>query len=326
MGNRNSQEFAMVIDEIQRVPDLLNVVHGMIVDFPSIQFILTGSSARKLRRAGVNLLAGRALLRAMHPFMAAELGDAFDRRRALHDGLLPIVHGSQTPQETLRAYVGTYLEEEVRQEGLVRDVGCFSRFLEVASFCHGTAPNYSAIARECAVDHKTAATYFAILEDLLLAFQVPAFSRRPKRELVAKSKFYLCDVGIFRSLRCSHFHSDSGYESPEGFALEGLIAQHLRAWCDYSHGRHQLFYWKTKSGAEVDFIIAGDGGLWAFEVKSAEAVRSEHLRHLRIFGREHPEAKLCLLYGGMENLIIDDIHCMPWERFLKGLTPGKNPF
>ena len=190
----------VVIDEIQRVPELLTVVHAVLEGVSPPRFILTGSSARKLRRGGVDLLGGRAVHRTMHPFMAAELPE-FDLDRALRIGLLPLVMNAADPPDVLGAYASLYLDEEVRAEGLTRNIGAFTRFLEAISYSHGAQLNVSAVARECEVERKVVAGYVGILEDLLLAFRLPVFRKRAKRATVTHEKIYLFDAGVFRSLR-----------------------------------------------------------------------------------------------------------------------------
>jgi predicted AAA+ superfamily ATPase len=318
--DRLGPDLVVTIDEIQRLPELLDVVHGLAVDFPPLSLFLTGSSARKLRRGGVNLLAGRAILRRMHPFMAAELGDAFSLPKALRLGMLPVVWGANFPEKTLATYVGTYLEEEVRSEGLVRNVGAFARFLEAASFSHGSIRNYATVARECSVDAKTVASYYGILEDLLLAFTIPVFARKASRAMAVGAKFYLCDSGIYRSLRPRMAGDDP--RELGGAALEGLVAQHLRAWCDYSEGDHTLSHWRTRNGREVDFVVHGDSGICAIEVKSCREVHPQHLHGLHAFAADYPEARLFLLHGGSFPRKIGAVTCLPCEEFLKNLRPN----
>jgi predicted AAA+ superfamily ATPase len=311
----------VIIDEIQKVPELLDVVHQLIEEQKGKSFVLTGSSARKLRRAGVDLLAGRAVLKTLHPFMAAELGKGFDLDQALQRGLLPLVVDSRSPRETLGAYAALYLREEVQMEGLVRNLGQFSRFLEAISFSHGGVLNVAAVARECQMERKTAEGYVGVLEDLLLCFRLPVFSRRAKRHLVVHPKFYLFDAGVFRSLRPA-----GPLDAPEeiaGSALEGVVAQHLRAWNAYSGDRHQLAFWRTKSGTEVDFVVYGPEGFWALEVKNSRSVRPRDLTGLRAFKEDYPEAQTCLLYRGEERLKVEHVLCLPCTAFLKGLEPGK---
>lgn len=314
-----------VVDEVQKVPDLLSVVHGLIEEKPvRRQFVLTGSSARKLKRAGVDLMAGRAVLKHLHPYMAAELGDGFSLRSALDIGLVPLVVGADNPHEVLASYCALYLREEVQMEGLVRNVGGFSRFLEAASFSHASVLNTSSVARECHVERKTVEGYLDILEDLLLAFRIPVFAKRAKRSLVAHNKLFLFDTGVFRSLR-----PRGPLDRPEaidGQALEGLVAQHLRAWIDYAKGSHQLYYWRTRSGVEVDFVVYGEGGIWAIEVKNSARVKPEDLRGLKAFQQDYPEARCALFYRGDETLKVDGIHCVPCEVALRAIHPQRKPF
>ena len=191
----------IIIDEIQRVPQLLSMVHKLIEKMPDVRFILTGSSARKIRQAGVDLLGGRAIIKEMHPFMAAELGNEFSIEKSLETGLIPLVWSSEHPAETARGYIGLYLEQEIRAEGLIRKLDNFTRFLETLSFSHGHLLSISDISRECQVKRSTVDGYIEILEDLLIAKRIPVFSRRAKRALVAHTKFYFFDCGVYRSLR-----------------------------------------------------------------------------------------------------------------------------
>jgi len=313
----------VVVDEVQKLPDLLEVAHLLIEEKRNVQFIFTGSSARKLRRAGVNLLGGRAAHKSLHPFMAAELGSGFQLDEALRLGMLPVVLAAKDPTEILRAYNGLYLREEVQMEGMVRSVGSFSRFLEAISFSHGAVLNLANVARECQVNRKTVEGFLEILEDLLLAFRVPVFTRRAQRELAVHPKFYFFDAGVFRANRPA-----GPLDAPaeiDGAALEGLVAQHLRAWCDYSGGNHRLHYWQTRSKVEIDFVVYGENGFHALEVKNSVRVRPEDLRGLKKFGEDFPESRRWLLYRGNERLFIDDILCLPCEEFLLDLKPDIFP-
>lgn len=311
----------VVIDEVQRVPELLSVVHALIETRRGLQFILTGSSARKLRRTGVDLMAGRAVLRTLHPLMAAELGRRFSLATALRQGLVPLVFAAAQPGDVLKSYASLYLREEVQMEGLVRNIGAFSRFLEVASFSHGQPVNVSNVARECQVERKTVEGYLEVLEDLLLAFRVPVFTRRAKRELSAHPKLFLFDAGVYRSLRPSGPLDRP--EEMEGAALEGLVAQHLRAWIAYRNGGESLHFWRTRSGVEVDFVVYGPETLAAIEVKRTARVRPEDLRGLQAFGVDYPQSQRLLLYCGKERLKINDVLCLPVEGFLLALHPDK---
>lgn len=315
-----------ILDEIQRVPELIPVIHSLIEEHRGIQFILTGSSARKLRRNVGDLLGGRALLRHMPPFLAGELKDRFSLEKALLYGLVPMIWQSESPEERVRTYVSTYLKEEVQMEGLVRQIGDFARFMEVASFSHGSLWVSSEIAREASVKRQTVDNYLQILEDLLLAFIIPVFTRRAKRALVSRFKFYYFDPGIFRELR-PHGPLDKEGEL-EGPALEGLVAGHLRAWTFAQKKTHQLYFWRTRSKIEVDFVVYGPKGFWAFEVKRGQSIHSKDVKPLTIFKQEYPEATCFLLYTGKIKQKVNGILCIPVEEFLlnldteKGLDPS----
>lgn len=310
----------VVVDEIQKAAILLDVIHQLIEEKKGWQFIMTGSSARKLKRAGIDLLAGRALRTTMHAFMAAELGEAFDLNTALHLGMLPVVRAAQNPEQTLRAYVSLYLREEVQTEGLVRDLGQFARFVEAISFSHGAALNTSAVARECQVNRKTVDGFVSILEDLLLAFRLPVFTKRAARHLVQHPKFYYFDAGVFRSVRPAGPLDAPGEIA--GLSLEGLVAQQVRAWIGYGNEDHALHYWHTKSGREVDFVIYGPRVFLAVEVKNSRLVHDVDVNGLRAFREDYPEAQVCLLYRGKGRLNVRDVLCIPCEEFLLRLTPG----
>ena len=299
----------VVVDEIQRVPELLNDVHRLI-ESRKLRFALTGSSARKLRRKGVNLLAGRAVTRHMHPFTASELGKDFDLKRALRYGCLPLACTSDDPQDYLKSYAATYLREEVQQEGLARNIGAFSRFLEAASFSQGSVLNMTAVARECAVSVKVVEDYFSILEDLLIAVRLPVFSKRAKRRLVAHPKFYYFDAGVFQTIR-----PRGPLDAPEqihGPALETLFLQQARAMNDYKDLGYRLHYWRTANGDEVDFVLYGERGLRAFEVKMTDNVRPDDLRALLRFREDFPEAKIHLLYLGKRRWHDRGIEVLPF--------------
>ena len=318
----NPRKSAVVIDEVQKVPELLAVVHGIIEDRRRLQFILTGSSARKLKRGGVDLLAGRALVRTLHPFMAAELGERFRLGASLRHGLLPLVVASTDPGEVLKAYHVLYLKEEVQQEGLVRNIGNFSRFLEAISFSHASVLTVANVARECEVERKTVEGFIGILEDLLLSFRLPVFTRRAKRATATHPKFFLFDAGVFRSLRPKGPLDRP--EEIEGAALEGLVVQHLRAWNAYRGENNQLYYWRTRSGLEVDVVLYGDEGFWAIEIKNSRKVYPRDTRSLRSFKEDYPECEAILLYRGKERLKVGQILCLPCEEFLRKLLPSES--
>lgn len=310
-----------IIDEIQRVPDLLSVVHSLIEQYPEKQFILTGSSARKLKRSGVDLLGGRAILKTCHPFMAAELGGAFDLEDAIRFGLVPLVCSSKDKKATLDAYMGLYLREEVQAEGLVRNIGAFARFLEAISFSHGGVLNLSEVARECEVSRKVVEGYVQILTDLLVGVEIPVFSRRAKRQLIKHSKFYFFDAGVYRSIRPAGPLDRA--EEMDGLALEGMVMQHLRAWIGYSGNKAAIYFWRTKSGSEVDFIVYGPDTFAAVEVKNAGKVHATDLRALTSFGEDYPEARRILVYRGSRRLQMEGTLCIPADQFLKELRPNE---
>ncbi|MEQ1631073.1 MAG: ATP-binding protein [Planctomycetota bacterium] len=310
----------VILDEIQRVPSLLTVVHSLIERKAGHRFVLTGSSARKLRRSGVDLLGGRAARCSMHPFLAAELGSSFDLPRALRIGLVPGIMMATEPEQTLRAYAGLYLREEIKAEGLVRNLASFSRFMEAMSLSQGQPLNLANVSRECEVSRATVTGYLEVLEDMLLSFRLPIFTRRAKRLLAAHPKFYWFDAGVFRSVRPSGPLDQP--ESIEGAAVESLVAQHLRGWIDYGDSDMMLSYWRTKSGSEVDFVIYGREGFWAIEVKNGRKVAQSDLRGLAAFHEDYPMAKRVLVYRGRERLRRDGVLCIPLVEFLLQIRPG----
>ena len=309
----------VVVDEVQKAPQLLDVVHSLVEEQPELRFVLTGSSARKLRHGAANLLGGRLVAAHMPPFMAAELGDGFNLERALQIGLVPLVWEAADPKATLAAYAALYLQEEVQAEALVRQIGDFSRFLEVISFSQGSLLNLAALAREAEIPRKRAESYLGILEDLLLGFRLPVFQRRAQRQLVQHQKFFFFDAGVFRSLR-PRGPLDAP-EEIEGLALEGLVAQHLRALCQLRREGGTLSFWRTRSGLEVDFIAYGPDLFLAVEVKRASRVSRSDLKGLKAFQADYPEAECLLLSFCPEQLLIDGIRCEPLAGWLRALRP-----
>lgn len=315
----------IVIDEIQKIPELLSVIHSLIEKKRGLRFILTGSSARKLKKTGADLLAGRVIRQTLFPFMAVELGKRFDLVTALRQGLLPLVYAAADPEAVLRTYASLYVREEVQMEGLVRNIGNFSRFLEAISFSHGSLLNTSNVARECEVERKVVESYISILEDLLLSFRVPVFTKKAKRATVAHPKFYYFDAGVYRSLRPAGPLDRP--EEIEGASLEGLVAQHLMAWCSYRGEKNTVYFWRTAAGSEVDFIVYGPEVFWAIEVKNTAKIRPEDLRSLRSFTSEYPQSKAVLLYRGKERMQVGGILCLPCDAFFRALDPRRiEPF
>lgn len=309
----------VIIDEIQKIPELLSVIHSLIERKLNIQFILTGSSSRKLKRTGADLLAGRVIKKTLHPFMAMELADKFNLNDALKLGLLPLVVSAQDSNSVLKTYVALYIREEVQMEGFVRNIGNFSRFLESVSFSHGSILNITNVARDCEVERKVVEGYITILEDLLLSFRLPVFTKRAKRAVVSHPKFYFFDAGVFRSLRPSGPLDRP--EEIEGCALEGLVVQHLMAWNSYRGDKNKIYYWRTASGSEVDFVVYGDEVFWVIEVKNTSRIRPEDLRALNTFKSDYPESTAYLLYRGKERIMKNGILCIPCNEFLLKLNP-----
>ena len=311
----------LILDEIQRVPELLPLIHDMIERQLGIRFILTGSSIRKLRRLESDLLGGRAILRKMGPFVAAELGEQFDVDKALRIGLVPSIWESKDPQDRLDSFVSTYLREEVLMEGFVRKLGDFHRFVEVVSFSQGQQLNTSEVAREAQVARTTVEGYLQILYDLLLAFELPVFTRRAQRALVTHPKFYFFDCGIFRAIRPSGpLDKEAELEGP---ALETLVAQHLRFWIDRQSERYQFAYWRTRGGVEVDFVVYGPKGLWAIEVKRSSNISRDDLKGLKAFKEDYPEAECILVHHGGLPSRVEGVRCVPVASFLRQILPDQ---
>lgn len=302
-----------IIDEVQKIPELLNEVHRLI-EHHQKRFILTGSSSRQLRKAGTNLLAGRALTYYMHPLTATELGKDFNFYRALEHGLLPIAYTTQDPVHFLESYVATYLKEEVLQEGLVRNLGTFSRFMEIASFSQGSQLNLLALSREVGVSRKIVESYFEILGDLLIAVQIPCFDKRAQRKLSQHPKFYYFDTGVFKAIR-----PKGPLDSPQeinGAAFETLFLQHLRAIIDYNRFDLSIYFWRTATGIEVDFIVYGANGLFAFEIKSSTYIERKDYRNLIQFKKDYPIAQAFLIYAGEHEECYQHIRTLPMRKVL----------
>ena len=310
----------IIIDEVQMVPEILSGVHILIEEKRGWRFILTGSSARKLKRSGADLLAGRALLQTMHPFMAVELGESFTLEDALEQGMVASVDMAPNPADALKSYVAIYLREEVQQEALVRNLGTFNRFLQSISFSQANQLNSTSIGRECGVDRKTIDAWVQILEDLLISTTIRPFSKRAARALTTHPKFFFFDCGVYRSIR-----PKGPLDTPaeiDGVALETLVFQHLRAWIAYGNFDAEIFFWRTRTGIEVDFVLYGEKDFWAIEVKNTARVRTEDLKGLKAFREDYPESQQILIYRGNEHLLIDGITCIPADFFLRNLHPA----
>jgi len=298
----------IVIDEVQKLPSLLDEVHRLIEE-RGFRFVLTGSSARKLKRSGANLLAGRAQTLTMHPFTVGELGDRFTLRHAIRFGMLPSVWMRPNPAAYLASYVGTYLREEVQHEALVRNVAGFRRFLEAASYSQAAVLNVQAVAADCGINRKTVENHFDLVEDLLLAVRIPVFRRRAKRKLTAHPKFYFFDAGVYRALR-PRGPLDSDDEI-DGAAIETLVLELLRAENANHDLGYEIYFWRTGDDKEVDFVLYGERGLHAFEIKRSSRFAESDLAGLRLFCADYPEARACLFYGGTKAYRFDAIEVLP---------------
>ena len=303
-----------VIDEIQRMPELLNEVH-LLIEEHGIRFLLTGSSARRLRRKGVNLLGGRARSRVLHPLLRVELGDRFSLDRALEHGLLPPIFFSESPAEDLAGYAGDYLREEVAAEALVRNIGAFSRFLEVAALAHGDMVNFANVANDAQVPASTVREYYEILKDTLIAHEVSAFTDTRKRKAVSTSKYYLFDIGVAHHLQGRRGLAPGTAEY--GLAFESFIFQEIKAWCDH-HRRPAPRYWRSKSQFEVDFVFAD----MAVEVKAKAHVGARDMKGVRALREEGVCARHVIVSLEPAPRRVDGISILPWADFLDRLWTG----
>ncbi len=310
-----SKDRLVVIDEIQRLPELLNEVHRLI-EQRGIRFLLTGSSARKLRRGGVNLLGGRARTKYLHPLTSRELGDRFDLARAAERGLLPAVYFSDDPQADLQAYAGSYLQQEIVAEGATRNVPAFSRFLTIAALCNGTIVNYTKAANDAQVPRTTVYEYFEILKDTLLLYELPAWRKSKKRKPLASSKYYFFDVGVVATLQGRRFRLGT----PEfGEALETLVMHELTSYSDYVSGE-PLSYWRSTSGFEVDFII---GDHTAVEVKARANLSPQDLKSLVALAEERKLKRYMCVSLEPRARQLSGVTVLPYREFLDGLWEGE---
>lgn len=302
----------IVIDEIQRVPELLNEVHRLIEE-RQLRFLLTGSSARKLRQHDVNLLAGRAWQANLFPLTYQEIPD-FDLSRYLHIGGLPPVYFSEYPEEELIAYVNTYLIEEIQAEALVRKIPAFSRFLQCAALSNGQLLNYSSVANDAGVPVSTLREYYQILEDTLLGFTLPPWKQSVKRKPISTAKFYFFDLGVKNNLANMLTWSDS--TDAFGFAFEHFILLELRAYINYRRLHVPLSFWHSQQGHEVDIIV---GDTLAIEVKSTTKVAAKHLKGLKALAEENICHSYMLISQDPIARVAEGCQCMPWTEFLNRL-------
>lgn len=307
----------IIIDEIQKLPVLLDEVQSLI-DSSGFTFVLTGSSARKLKSGGANLLGGRARLRKLHPFVSTELTD-FSIGRVFERGLLPSIWFSGAPEEDLRAYCGMYLKEEIHAESLVRRLEGFSRFLSVAAIMNGQELNFENIARDCAVPARTVREYVSILTDTLIAEQLPPWKQGKKRVAVSRSKLYFFDVAVARVLAGKPVPQENSAEW--GVAFEHLVFHELRSWLDYTGDFRPLTYWRTHDGHEVDFILGTDV---AIEVKSSKNVVDRDLKGLRDITNENVwKSRILVCRESVPRLTDDGVLILPVKEFLERLWAGE---
>ena len=303
----------IIIDEIPEVPELLNEVHRLIVEF-GLVFILCGSSARKLKRKGHNTLGGRAFPVYLYPFVSAEIPD-FNIDRAVNYGMIPPHYLAKNPSRLLAGYIDIYLKEEIKEEALVRNLDAFHRFLEVAALTDGEIVNNNNIAQDCGVHATTVNAYFDILEDTLMGYRIPAFRKVMKRRLMQAPKFYYFDIGVVNHLL--HRKEMSRGSADYGHAFEHVVIQEIYAWLHYTHSEEVLSYWRTYTGIEVDAII-GDARV-AIEIKSTEEVQPRHTKGLKAFGEEHPDSRRMVVSLDKFNRRIGDIECICVLDFFKML-------
>lgn len=312
----DQKKLPVIIDEVQKVPVLLDEVHNLIEE--GFSFILCGSSARKLKRGGANLLGGRAWRFECFPLTSSEIPD-FDISKALKQGLLPQIYDedADSAKRSLRAYVREYLQEEIQAEGLVRNLNAFSKFLDACAFCSGELLNYAKLSSDCGVDQKTVKGYFQILYDTLIAYEVLPYAKSKKRNILQKTpKFYLFDTGVLNQISGQEIQTIAG---PVGGQLfEHWVLMELIAYRGYQERDYSIFYWRTRTGLEVDFIL-GDAQI-AIEVKLSKHVKSSELKGLKAFSEEHTESKCYVVSFDPEiRTLANGITVLPWKIFSEQL-------
>lgn len=311
-----SNEEVIVIDEVQKLPEILDEVHRLIEE-KKIKFLLTASSARKLKHGGSNLLAGRAWSASLFPLTSHEITD-FDLLRCLNYGSLPQVYTSKYPAEELESYVGTYLQEEIKAEAVTRNIQAFSEFLDIIALANGNEINYSSLSSDCQVSTSTLKNYIQILEDTLLGFKLKPFVKTTKRKSISRSKFYLFDVGVTNYLAN---RSEIKMKSNEfGEAFEQFILLEVRAYISYSRNKKTMSYWRSTSQFEVDLLIDQD---IAIEIKGTESVHSKHLKGLKALMEEGLFSRFIVVSNDENQRRIEsNIEVIPWKVFLRDLWSG----
>lgn len=311
-------KFPVILDEVQKVPQVLDEVHWLIEN-KGLSFILCGSSARKLKRGQANLLGGRAWRYEMFPLVSKEV-KALKLLQVLNQGMIPAHYLQENYSKSLRAYVQDYLKEEVFDEGLTRNIPAFSRFFDAMGYSHGELTNYSNIARDCGVDAKTVKEYYQILVDTLLGQMISPFKKRQERQVISKaSKFYLFDVGVAGAITGRRLENEKG--ELFGKALEHFILMEITAQNSYHDLNYDINFWRTKSGQEVDFVL-GKGEV-AIEVKGASRVDNRELRSLNVFIEKYSPRKALVVCNEREERLHGQIRIMPWRNFLRNLWEGK---
>lgn len=317
-ADRNALQQPIILDEVQKAPGVLDEVHWLIEN-EGLQFILCGSSARKLKRGQANLLGGRAWRFELHPLTSAEIGE-LDLLRALNQGLIPAHYEPDSYQKSLTAYVQDYLKEEVFDEGLTRNIPAFTRFFDALGYSHGELTNFAKIARDCGVDAKTVRGYYEIVADTLLGRWVEPFRRRSSRQSITQAaKFYLIDVGVAGRIQHRRIEEERGTEF--GKAFEHFIFMELVAYLSYADLELPIRFWRTKSGLEVDFII-GDADL-AIEVKSTHRVDTKELNSLAAFAESFQTKRCLIVTNEPAPRRVKEIDLIPWREFLRRLWAGE---
>ena len=315
----NSQ---IVIDEIQRCPDLLNEVQILMGKRPGAQFILTGSSARKLKRAGVNLLGGRAITLNLHPLTYKEAGGAFSLAKALRFGGIPSIVARQNETEkirSLKSYVEIYLKEEIQQEALTRNIPAFARFLELAAFENGNVINYQGIARELGIHSKTVKEYFQILEDTLLGFLFSPYSGSHRKRIITHPRFYFFDRGVVTALRGELSQNLTAGTPPYGRAFEHFVILELKRFLDYRERDARISFFRTSDGAEVDIILELGKEVWAVEIKSSAEPAAAEVRGLKSFIKDHRFDRALCVCQTPRPFSGEGIEFLNWQDFLAAL-------
>jgi uncharacterized protein len=311
-----TNEEIIVIDEVQKLPSILDEVHRLIEE-KGIRFLLTGSSARKLRHGGANLLAGRARSASLFPLVYKEITD-FDLLKVLNYGSLPQIYTSDEPLEDLESYVATYLQEEIKAEAVTRNVQAFSEFLDIIALANGNEINYEGFASDCQVSPNTLKNYIQILEDTLLGHKLPAFTKTKKRKSITRSKFYLFDIGVTNFLAN---RSQIKFKSKEfGEVFEQFIILEVKAYLSYTRNKAKMSYWRSTSQYEVDLLLNDQV---AIEIKGTENVTEKHLKGLKAIKEENIFSKYLIVSNDPNKRILDEFEILPWKDFLDLLWDGE---